>query len=119
MFLLRVAATICLLGVPGIALSAGERRCGWLQNPTPGNWWLVDQNATWILMRQGGAEPRGFTLIPDISRHHYVRTNGNYGYTCACIGGEFNKAQSRLTLVRSFEQRPLSACRKDPALPRP
>ena len=30
-----------------------ERRCGWLANPTPGNWWLIDADRTWTLSSQG------------------------------------------------------------------
>ena len=31
-----------------------EERCGWLENPTPGNWWLKDAHAFWIIATQGG-----------------------------------------------------------------
>ena len=27
---------------------------GWLQNPTPGNWWLVDRDGEWTIGTQGG-----------------------------------------------------------------
>ncbi|CAK7256682.1 protein of unknown function [Shinella sp. WSC3-e] len=44
---------------------AAETRCGWLQNPTPANWWLDDSEGTWTLMTQGaGNEPAGFDRIP-------------------------------------------------------
>src|SRR4051794_7098625 len=35
------------------AASITDRRCGWLSNPTPGNWWLFDGHGEWILATQG------------------------------------------------------------------
>jgi hypothetical protein len=26
-----------------------EKRCGWLVNPTPANWWLVDRAGQWTV----------------------------------------------------------------------
>jgi hypothetical protein len=47
--------TACLFFcVTHAVASALERRCGWLDNPSPANWWLVDKDGTWILMEQGG-----------------------------------------------------------------
>src|SRR5208283_1353890 len=46
--------------VVGMALVAplrpalAEERCGWLENPTPGNWWLKDAHGLWIISAQGG-----------------------------------------------------------------
>lgn len=117
--LLRVAVACLYIALPLTSSSASERRCGWLNNPTPANWWLVDKQATWILMRQGEAEPRGLEKIPDISKHFYIKRNRNYGYTCACIDGEFDVSENRVVRILSFEQKPLSVCQKDRALPRP
>jgi Protein of unknown function (DUF4087) len=114
-----LAVTCLYFFITHTAASAFERRCGWLHNPTPANWWLVDKDGTWILMRQGETEPAGFEIIPDISKRYYVKTNGNYGYTCACIGGDFSIAQKKVSRLTSFNQRPLSACRNDRALPKP
>ena len=91
---------------------------GWLQNPTPANWWLDDSEGTWALMMQGaGEEPAGFDRIPDISAGDYVRTNGNYGYACACMKVETDAAQGRITVVHSVRQLPISQCENDTALP--
>ena len=97
--------------------AVAETRCGWLANPTPGNWWLSDAQGQWVIMAQGGPEPEGMERIPDISARDYVRANGNHGYACACLTGAFsNGGVTRIDRVR---QQALSACRKDPALPRP
>ena len=99
--------------------AAAETRCGWLQNPTPGNWWLADAHGQWTLMTQGGPEPAGMDAMPDISARDYVRTNGGYGYACACLTGAFDARARRVTALEKVSQKRLAACRKDRALPRP
>ena len=44
-----------LYAVPGLGIafvtscafasSVSETRCGWLENPTPANWWLLDKQS--------------------------------------------------------------------------
>ncbi|GAA3112172.1 hypothetical protein GCM10010520_65530 [Rhizobium viscosum] len=111
---IAVAAALSLaLAVPVLA---AETRCGWIQNPTPANWWLDDAQNTWTIMTQGsGHEPEGMDLIPDISEHDYVKTNGNYGYACACMGVETD-GKERITRILSFRQLALAKCRNDKAL---
>ena len=102
------------------AASAPAKRCGWLQNPTPANWWLDDSEGTWTLMTQGGGlEPEGMDQIPDISAGDYVRTNGNYGYACACMSVETDADEERITRILTFRQLPLSKCENDPNLDPP
>jgi len=71
-------------------------------------------------MTQGETEPPGFELIPDITQHDYVKPRGDrdYGYTCACIEGEFDVAQKRVSHLASFSQMPLSTCQKKAGLPK-
>jgi hypothetical protein len=112
------AALSLALAFPALAFPAlaAETRCGWIQNPTPANWWLDDAQNTWTIMTQGsGDEPEGMDLIPDISEHDYVRTNGNYGYACACMSVETD-GRERITRILSFRQLPLAKCRNDKAL---
>jgi hypothetical protein len=98
---------------------AAENRCGWLQNPTPGNWWLEDAQGMWVLRTQGPEESvEGMDLIPDISEREFVRTNGYYGYACACMNVETD-GESRITKILSFRQLTLAQCRNDKALPAP
>lgn len=99
--------------------AAAEKRCGWFSNPTPGNFWLEDREATWTLRTQGSEEePEGMDLITDFSEREFVRTNGYYGYACACMSVDVNKPDERITKIYSFKQLPLAACRRDKALPK-
>ena len=112
-----LSALLALLAA-GTAADAAESRCGWLQNPTPANWWLVDGDGTWTMMTQGGGhEPEGFDRIPDISAGDYVRTNGNYGYACACMKVETDADEGRILAIHSFRQLSISQCSNDSALP--
>ena len=62
-----------------------EKRCGWLINPTPANWWLGDRQGEWELGVQGGYQAPGKDELPDMSARGWVETNGSYGYGCACL----------------------------------
>jgi Protein of unknown function (DUF4087) len=113
---LALAATIALLAaVPAIA----ERRCGWLDNPTPANWWLTDRDGEWTIMTQGGRYPDGMEEnMGDMAARGWVRTNGYYGYGCACMDVETDRREMRVTRVISARPVPLSQCRNDRSLPR-
>jgi hypothetical protein len=104
---------------PQSAADAGERRCGWLTNPTPGNWWLFDGQGEWILATQGSEPAPGMDDMPDMSTAGWVETNGHYGYGCACMTIAFDPATRRVTRVSNFRPQPLKQCRRDRALPRP
>lgn len=110
-----------LAAFPAIAAAPGpaaERRCGWLQNPTPANWWLVDRDGEWTMSVQGGPWAEGMDNLPDMSTRGWVRTNGNYGYGCACMTVVTNRAQHRITRIVSATPLPLRQCRADRRLPR-
>ena len=99
---------------------ADETRCGWLQNPSPANWWLNDADGSWTMMTQGGGfEPEGFDRIPDISEGDYVRTNGNYGYACACLKVDTDDGEGRILAIYAFRQLSISQCANDEALSAP
>jgi hypothetical protein len=74
-----------LLTGPAPARAAAERRCGWLDNVTPGNFELVDRDGRWTIAQQGGYEAPGFDRLPDMSSKGGVAINGPHGYSCACI----------------------------------
>ena len=114
----RILAAGIALYAAAQPATAAENRCGWLHNPTPGNWWLVDRDASWTLREQGPEEsPDGMDLIPDISERDYRKTNGNYGYACACMTVETDAGRERITKILSFRQLPLSKCDRDKSLP--
>lgn len=121
---MRVAClSLCLIPVLAGALAGpaqgADRRCGWLHNPSPGNYWLDDRDGQWIMATQGapGTTP-GMNRMPDMTVREWVRTNGYYGYGCACVVMDAN-ARRDVLRIHSAEQLPLSRCRNDRALPRP
>ncbi len=108
----------CLsLWVAKPSLGAIETRCGWLDNPTPANWWLTDRDGEWGISFQGGYQANGMENIPDLSSGEYVETNGHYGYACVCLDVTTNLSARKITSIDSGEQLPLSRCQEDPALP--
>ncbi|PTV95585.1 uncharacterized protein DUF4087 [Rhodobacter aestuarii] len=113
------AALVVLVPV----VAAAETRCGWFANPTPGNFWLTDADATWELSVQGMGGVPGWDDLDwgeaDFTAR-WVEVNGHYGYGCACIEGSFGAAAEgtvlRITRLRAL---PLSKCENDPALAAP
>ena len=91
-----------------------ETRCGWFVNPTPANAWLIDAADEWIIGTQGGEQADG--NWPAFKNSQWVKTNGNYGYGCACMRVTTRKSDSRITRIHSGYARALSACRSDKAL---
>jgi len=99
--------------------AAPEKRCGWLVNPTPANWWLVDRDGEWTMSEQGGYQAPGMDELHDMSAEGMVKTNGNHGYSCACLTVRTDRAQMRIAQVISGTPMPLKACRADSRLKRP
>ena len=67
----RVASIGLVLGLVCIApvqFALAEERCGWLENPTPGNWWLRDARGLWIISAQGGPYAEGVESCPSRRR---------------------------------------------------
>ncbi|MCM2399161.1 DUF4087 domain-containing protein [Rhizobium sp. S95] len=122
---LLIASASLLAATPLAA--APENRCGWIQNPTPGNYWLDDRDGTWIITTQGmDDEPLGMENFPDISTGDYVAVNGNYGYTCGCVKAETEKntdpalsVKGKITAIYGVKLLPLKTCLADRNLPKP
>lgn len=105
----------------GIAMSASaaaaENRCGILSNPTPGNWWLTDDAGEWTIGAQMGYQAEGIENIPEsLFEKGWVRTNGYYGYRCACLSVDSNRRAMRIARVHSARALPMKRCDADPAL---
>jgi hypothetical protein len=113
--LLTLAACAALVASPAIAR---ERRCGWLQNPTPANWWLIDRDGEWLLAAQGGYQAPGLDNMPDMSARGWVETNGHHGYGCACMNVATDRRIRRVTRLFSATSVPIRQCRADRRLPR-
>jgi len=109
---------LCLIALLAAMPARAEQRCGWIDNPTPANWSLVDREGEWIIGSQGGRQAEGMDLIPDLTGRNWTRTNGSYGYGCACMSVSTDRAERSIVAIRSVRQLPLSKCRKDPGLPR-
>ena len=93
-----------------------ETRCGWFSNPTPANASLYDRDAEWIIGVQGGHQADGDW--PEFGSGQWVKTNGNYGFGCACMRVQTNSKIHEVSVIESARARALSACRKDAALKR-
>jgi hypothetical protein len=122
----RAGRRLARLGViVGLTLAASlhsvfaEERCGWLENPTPGNWWLRDSHGLWIISAQGGPYAEGIEKLPEPQPGRFVATNGQYGYSCVCLTGAFDVHAQMMTRVEVARTSPLSVCRNDKALPAP
>jgi hypothetical protein len=96
----------------------GARRCGWLSNPTPANWWLTDSEGQWVLGSQGADQAPGMDEMPDMSTAGWVETNGHYGYGCACMTITAD-ANGQVTRIADAQPKPLKQCQSDRKLPKP
>lgn len=108
------------LAQAGAQAQAGEtavQRCGWFENPTPANAWLTDRDGEWIIGVQGGHQADGDW--PEFARFRWVRSNGSYGYGCACMKVLADAATGRVSRIVSSRSRPLGICRNDRALKEP
>lgn len=127
LMLVAIAFVIGQLGTPRTAAVSKpavnettakfETRCGWFVNLTPGNAWLNDKDGEWIIGTQGGHQAEGDW--PSFGRKQWIKTNGSYGYGCACMQVEVNRDTFEVLQIRKATARPLAACRKDPALSNP
>ncbi|MCS6960762.1 MAG: DUF4087 domain-containing protein [Pseudanabaenaceae cyanobacterium SKYGB_i_bin29] len=121
---MKVQLLVTVLLVGGIAplfAQPIERRCGWLENPSLGEWYLTDRLATWEIARPNGFNARGVENIRITSERDFVYTKRNYGYTCACMDVTTTRFDTtwRITSIRNFRQQSLKQCLEDPDLPRP
>lgn len=111
-------ATLALLAQTQAPVGA-QRRCGWLSNPTPANYWLADRDGEWTLAAQGGYQAPGMDDLPDMTTRGWVSTNGSYGYGCACLTVSTDRRTMRVTRIFSATPVPLRQCRADRSLRRP
>ena len=93
--------------------------CGWVVNPTPGNWSLIDRRGEWEIGMQGGYQAPGLDKFPDFSEKQWVATNGSYGYGCGCVTADVNARTKRITRIYGATQQKLAVCRADKKLPKP
>ncbi|MEL7728482.1 DUF4087 domain-containing protein [Citromicrobium bathyomarinum] len=114
---LAFGALALLAGSPAPHLGKSETRCGWLINPTPANWWLIDAEGEWTIGEQGGYQAPGFDEAPWEGLREQVSVNGNYGYECVCMAVTSDPDTMTIARVISVRSKPLKACKDDPKLP--
>lgn len=107
---------LILFFVLPLGVMSAEKRCGWLENPTPANLWLIDGDSEWTLSIQGKGfiNEESMVNMPAIDQSEFVRTNGNYGFSCVCLKVRTNKETSEIVEVYSGEQLLLKQCLEDP-----
>lgn len=115
---MHLALLLALAAAASAPAATAERRCGWLQNPTPANYWLVDRDGEWLLSAQGGYQAPGLEDMRDMSTRGWVEVNGHYGYGCACMTVTTDRRTRRVTRLFSAIPVPLRQCRADRRLPR-
>jgi hypothetical protein len=114
---LALAGILALLAARTASASDFEKRCGWVDNPTPGNFTLIDREGSWIMATQGGESAEGMDKIPDLSGNEFVETNGPHGYACACLTVKVDRAAHRVKAISSVKQKLLKDCLGDRQLP--
>ncbi|ACB54476.1 hypothetical protein cce_5130 [Crocosphaera subtropica ATCC 51142] len=103
-------------------LLAKERRCGWLFNPTPSNWWLIDANDQWVLSLQGSHQATGVHIRnfeSDEWMYAYPGGSPSYGYGCACLDVIVDYQTKYILSVENGFYQKLDVCKTDPHLPPP
>lgn len=109
--------SILLLTLP-LGVMSAEKRCGWLENPSPANLWLIDSDSEWTISVQGRgfADEASMEKMPVIDENEFVRTNGNYGFSCVCLDVKTDKQSSEVLEVYGGEQLLLKKCLEDPGI---
>lgn len=109
-------AALLLAAAPAPPL---QKVCGWLHNPTPGNYWLTDRAGQWVLSSQGGAQAPGWEELAMDEPKEWVKTNGYYGYGCACATMRVDRRKGEVVEITAIRNLPLKTCRSDAKLPKP
>ncbi|HHF2959555.1 TPA: DUF4087 domain-containing protein, partial [Vibrio diabolicus] len=110
---------IVILGMfSALAATAEETRCGWLENPSPANMWLIDRDGSWDISVQGTSnalDDKSMELLyqATANENEFVRTNRNYGFSCACLTVDVDEEQNSITTIYKSKQLPLKQCLED------
>ncbi|MHA2710217.1 DUF4087 domain-containing protein [Vibrio owensii] len=97
---------------------AEETRCGWLENPSPANMWLIDRDGTWNILFQGtpsvlNEESMELLYQAIANENEFVRTNRSHGFSCACLTVDADKGTNSITAIYKSKQLPLKQCLED------
>ncbi|EIK97661.1 hypothetical protein PMM47T1_04094 [Pseudomonas sp. M47T1] len=122
MRLFRISGSVALLTVSLTSLAnaaqpAEERLCGWYENSAPRVINLIDHEGSWKIATADGYNAPG--QKPVFRSSQWIRTNGDYGYGCACVSGELDEQTHTVNAITTATARTLSACRADTTLREP
>jgi hypothetical protein len=95
-----------------------ERRCGWISNPTPGNWDFIDKDGDWTISDQGGGDSVLDGLPedrPDGKRWWVKTQDSGYGYGCMCLNVQVDKKDKKVVKIDGGKSLPIVKCRQDRA----
>lgn len=93
-------------------------RCGWFDNPSPGNASLTDRDGEWTVAQQGSHIAKG--TWPRFKPEQWVRTGtGSAGHGCACLSVQAQADDQLITVILKARSLPLSNCRRDRHLTEP
>ncbi|WP_439146380.1 DUF4087 domain-containing protein [Vibrio sp.] len=109
---------VILGGFYALTAIAEETRCGWLENPSPANMWLIDRDGTWNLSVQGTPSvlnEKSMELLYKAiaNENEFVRTNRSYGFSCACLTVDADKDTNSITAIYKSKQLSLKQCLED------
>lgn len=100
-----------LLLVAAPVLAQPPLRCGWWDNPSPGNVGFIGIDGQWDVAVQGvtplpGASPR----FPE---QRWIASGiGSYGYGCVCFRPVLDREQRSVRRYSQLRAQPLSLCRR-------
>ncbi len=113
---------VALLGISQQASAASQMLCGWLDNPTPQNFWLTDAKHEWEISIQGGRSAEGLENLPDFGDQWQHTNGGSYGYGCACLKVDIRTDKKsdtyEITRIHRAKALPIKRCDQDKSLPK-
>jgi hypothetical protein len=113
---LAAVVAASMIAPASISARAADMRCGWLDNPSPGNASLFDKDGEWAIGVQGGHQANG-DWPPAFGPGQWIRRGpGDYGYGCACLTVDVDVQDKTILNISSGKARPLAACRRDSAI---
>jgi hypothetical protein len=115
------ALALLLLTPTALAEDKVANRCGWFDNPSPGNATLEDRDGSWDIGIQGGHQAEGnWPEFKAEDKKQFARAGrGSYGHGCACLRVSVDREEMRITKIVSAKVKPLADCRRDPKLKEP
>lgn len=100
------------------AAPAPRNICGWIDNPTPANYWITDAAGLWVISAMGGYQAEG-DVASQNDDNQVIYTNGNYGSWCGCVKAtttDSRKNGRRIVKIVSSKVLPLSKCLNDSSI---